>query len=80
MINSGFRWVKYRAGLNHTCDDDRIGHCQSRLAFRMPQSCAFVVGQKNTFDHGPVSIETSVQQCCCSRDTRPQIQTWCSPR
>ena len=51
MINSGPRRFKYRAGLNHTGDDDRVGHCQSCLAFCMPQSSAFVVGQKNSFDH-----------------------------
>ena len=30
MMNSGPRRIKYRAGLNHAVDDDRIGHFQSR--------------------------------------------------
>ena len=58
MINSGPRRFKYRAGLNHTGDDDRVGHCQSRWHFACHRVLVFVVGQKNSFDHGPVSIET----------------------
>ena len=33
----------------------------------MPQSSGLRRWSKNSFDHGPVPIETKFQQCCCSR-------------
>ena len=52
MMNSGPRRFKYHAGLNHTGDDDCLGHCQSRWHFRCHRVMIFIVGQKrNGFDH-----------------------------
>ena len=46
MMNSGPRRVKYRAVLNHTGDDDRVGHCQSQWHFACHRVLVFVVCQK----------------------------------
>ena len=47
MVNSRRRRFKYSAGLNHTGDDNRIGHCQRRWHFRCHRVLVFVVGQTN---------------------------------
>ena len=55
-------------GLNHTCDDDCIGHCQSRWHFACRRVLVFVVGQKIVLTMDLSLLKQSVQQCCCSHD------------
>ena len=63
MISSGPRRFKYRAGLDHTGDDGRVSHCQSRWHFRCRRVPVFVFGQKTSFDHDLSLSKQGFQQC-----------------
>ena len=57
MINSGPRRFNYRAGLNHTGSDGRIGHCHGRFfGIRTARYWSTSLVEKKALT-GPVSIE-----------------------
>ena len=68
MINSGPRQFKYRVGLNHTGDDDRVGHCRSLWHSNATEYWSSSLVKKIVLTMDLSLSKQSVQQCCCSRD------------
>ena len=69
MVNSGPRRSKYRAGLNHTGDDDCVGHCQSLWHLNATEFWSSSLVKKIVLTMDLSLSKQSVQQCCCGRDS-----------
>ena len=79
MVNSGPRRSKYRAGLNHTGDDDRVGHCQSLWHLNATEFWSSSLVKKIVLTMDLSLSKQSVQQCCCSRDSPSKSRTFFDP-
>ena len=80
MINSGPRRPKYRAGLNHTVDDDCVGHCQGHWHFACHRVLVFAsLVKKNSFDRN-LPLSKQVFQHCLGRATGVVIVSTSSSR